>query len=49
MLIGVILWLAHTRLFTIRAIVWYFSAVNFLLLALLFHFAGTGSEPENKP
>jgi hypothetical protein len=49
MLIGIILWIAHSRLFDIRPFVWYFSAINFILFAILFHFAGTDSDTEKKP
>jgi hypothetical protein len=27
---------------------WYFSAINFILFAILFHIAGKDSEPEKK-
>jgi hypothetical protein len=40
---------AHSRLFDIRPLFWYFSAINFLLFAILFHFAGTDSESEKNP
>jgi len=49
MLTGIILGVAHSRLFDIRPLFWYFSAINFLLFAILFHFAGTDSESEKNP
>jgi len=49
MLIGIILGIFHKDLYSISPHMWYFSAVNFILFALLFHFAGTPSEPDNKP
>ncbi len=49
MLIGIVLGIVHSRLFEIRPLIWYFSAVNFILFAILFHFAGANSEPEKKP
>jgi disulfide bond formation protein DsbB len=48
MLIGIILGLVHSRLFQIRPAMWYFSSVNLILFAILFHFAGSDSEPEKK-
>jgi len=47
-LIGIILLLLHARLYNVAAHMWYFSAVNFILFAILFHFAGAGPEPEKK-
>ena len=44
MLIGIILAIVHSRLYDIRPIVWYFSAVNFILFAILFHLAGRDSQ-----
>ncbi len=49
MLIGIILGICHSRLFEIRPLMWYFSALNFILFAILFEFAGHGQEPEKKP
>jgi hypothetical protein len=49
MIIGIILGIAHTRLFEIRPLMWYFSALNFILFAILFHFAGTDADLEKKP
>jgi hypothetical protein len=49
MLIGIILGIAHSRLFMIRPLMWYFSSINLILFAILFHFAGTDSETEKKP
>jgi hypothetical protein len=49
MLIGIILVIFDSRLYGIRPHTWYFSAINFILFAILFHFAGTDSEPEKKP
>jgi len=49
MLIGIILGIFHSTLYSIRPNLWYFSAINFILFAILFHFAGTDSEPEKKP
>ena len=46
MLIGIILAIAHLRLYDIRPIAWYFSAINFILFAILFHLAGRDSEKE---
>ncbi len=46
MLIGIIGRLAKFGLFGVSAPSWYFSATNFILFAILFHFAGTPSEPE---
>jgi len=48
MLIGIILGIVHSRLFDIRPLIWYFSAINFILFAILFHFAGTDSDTEKK-
>jgi hypothetical protein len=49
MLIGIILRIIHVDLFSISPHLWYFSAINFILFAILFHFAGTPSEPDIKP
>jgi hypothetical protein len=40
--------IVHSRLFDIRPLIWYFSAINFILFAILFHFAGTDSDTEKK-
>jgi len=48
MLIGIILGIFHARLYEIPPHLWYFSAVNFLLFAILFHLAGADSEKEKK-
>jgi len=44
MLIGIILGICHLNLYSIRPNLWYFSAINFILFAILFHFAGRDSE-----
>jgi len=49
MLTGIILGLSHSSLFSVTPHSWYFSAINFILFAILFHLAGTPSEPANKP
>jgi hypothetical protein len=48
MLIGIILGIIKSTLFQVGPSAWYFSAINFILFAILFHFAGTDSEPEKK-
>jgi len=49
MLIGIILGIVRKDLYSISPHMWYFSAVNFILFAILFHFAGTPSEPDKQP
>ena len=44
MLIGIILAIIHSTLYEIRPYMWYFSAINFILFAVLFHLAGRDSE-----
>ena len=44
MLIGIIATLVHHPFFSLAPHMWYFSAINFILFAILFHFAGTDSE-----
>lgn len=44
MLIGIILGIMHSTLYEIRPNLWYFSAINFILFAILFHLAGRDSE-----
>ncbi len=46
MLIGIILGLTNKYLLSVSAFSWYFSAINFILFAILFHFAGTPEKPE---
>ena len=48
MLIGIILGIFHFALYCIRPSLWYFSAINFILLAILFHIAGRDAETEKK-
>jgi hypothetical protein len=48
MLIGIIMSLMGRNLFDVSPHSWYFSAVNFILFAILFHFAGAPSEAEKK-
>lgn len=48
MLLGIILGIFHSRLFCIPPKMWYFSAINFILFAILFHIAGKDTEPEKK-
>jgi len=48
MLLGIILSIAHSGLFGLGPAKWYFSAINFLLFAILFHLAGADAEKEKK-
>ena len=48
MLLGIIMSIFHGHIFGKQPWVWYYSATNFILFAILFHLAGTGSEPEKK-
>ncbi|MCK9421299.1 MAG: hypothetical protein M0Q38_01750 [Bacteroidales bacterium] len=47
MLIGIILAIFGTQFLGKAPHLWYFSAINFILFAILFHFAG--SESDKKP
>jgi len=49
MLIGIILGIFRKDLYSISPHMWYFSSINFILFAILFHFAGTDSEIDKKP
>lgn len=49
MLIGIILVLVHSRFLGIPPSMWYFSAINFILFAILFHFAWVDAPSEKKP
>lgn len=44
MLIGIILRLVHSNILDISPRVWYFSAINFIAFAILFHLAGKPEE-----
>ncbi|MBP6979204.1 MAG: hypothetical protein PHD61_07735 [Bacteroidales bacterium] len=46
MLIGLILSFTSGHLLNVSAYTWYFSAINFILLAILFHLAGTPAKTE---
>ncbi len=48
MLLGIILRLINVELFGLRPHMYYFSAINFILFAIVFHLAGTSSDQAKK-
>ncbi len=44
MLVGIILSIAQVPLFHVKPHILYFSAINFILFAILFHLAGRDTE-----